>query len=469
MKLEGLNTTGDCNLVSINFLDVTMSLNPHEHKPFMKANTKLEYLDTKSNHPPVILKNIATGVEQRLRNISSSKKCFNEDIKSYQDALKNAGHKHELRYETDLPDNVETVISEDSGDSGACGTVPNEYERPSQPTRTRQKKTRVRKNIIYFNPPYNAEVQTNVGRLFLNLVQKHFGKDKTLKKLFNKNNVKVSYSCGRNIGQNIKSHNKHVMSKFRSNHLNIQGQINLPKQRTCNCPRNKVCPLNGECLKNNIVYKANVLVDGLEKYFYVGQTINAFKTRLSNHLCDFRKPTRRTKTSLSKFIWRLIDENKQWSISWEKLAESETYSRETKVCRICMEEKIQILKLMTDTPGQTINHRSELVNYCGHKWKEMLSYPDGLAEGVESQETDLHHNNHDSHVDSPEGTTSSDTMDPQDADQLDRQVDGHPTEAYLRALQIYEEEQQKEGAARHTRGMKIKRIEHILADFIDPG
>ena len=197
MKLEGLNITGDCNLVSINFLDVTMSLNPHEHKPFMKANTKLEYLDTKSNHPPVILKNIATGVEQRLRNISSSKKCFNEDIKSYQDALKNAGHKHELRYETDLPDNVETVISEDSGDFGACGTVPNEYERPSQPTRTRQKKTRVRKNIIYFNPPYNAEVQTNVGRLFLNLVQKHVGRN--IEEIIIKNNVKVSYSCGRNM------------------------------------------------------------------------------------------------------------------------------------------------------------------------------------------------------------------------------------------------------------------------------
>ena len=45
----------------------------------------------------------------------------------------------------------------------------------------------------------------------------------------------------------------------------------------------------------------------------------------------------------------------------------------------------------------------------------------------------------------------------------------HQTEADLKAVQTYEEEQQKEVAARHTRIMILKIIEQILADLIDPG
>ena len=32
------------------------------------------------------------------------------------------------------------------------------------------------RNIIWFNPPYSMNVQTNIGREFLNLVSKHFPK-----------------------------------------------------------------------------------------------------------------------------------------------------------------------------------------------------------------------------------------------------------------------------------------------------
>ena len=62
-------------------------------------------------------------------------------------------------------------------------------------------------------------------------------------------------------------------------------------------------------------------------------------------------------------------------------------------------------------------------------------------------------NYHDSQVDNHEGTTSNDTI-----DQLDSHIDIYQTEAYRKAVQTYEEEQQKEGAARHTRRMLMKRI-----------
>ena len=111
MKAEGLNITVECNLPSINFLDVTMTLQPHEHKPFMKNNSKLEYLDTRSNHPPNIKKNIPVGVEIRLKDISSSEKCFKEDIWTYQSALSRAGHKYELKYEALSDKKVPQTIS----------------------------------------------------------------------------------------------------------------------------------------------------------------------------------------------------------------------------------------------------------------------------------------------------------------------------------------------------------------------
>ena len=47
-------------------------------------------------------------------------------------------------------------------------------------------------------------VQTNIGKGFLNLVSKHFPKYLRYSKIFNKNNIKVSYSCMDNLQTKIK-------------------------------------------------------------------------------------------------------------------------------------------------------------------------------------------------------------------------------------------------------------------------
>ena len=59
-------------------------------------------------------------------------------------------------------------------------------------------------NIIWYNPPYNKSVSTNIGRVFLNLLDKHFHKEHKLNKIFNRNSVKVSHSCTRNRTYNQK-------------------------------------------------------------------------------------------------------------------------------------------------------------------------------------------------------------------------------------------------------------------------
>ena len=61
------------------------------------------------------------------------------------------------------------------------------------------------RNIIWFNPLFSQNVKTNIGKLFLKLVKKHFPKHHRLHKLFNPNTVKLSYSCMSNMSSFIKN------------------------------------------------------------------------------------------------------------------------------------------------------------------------------------------------------------------------------------------------------------------------
>ena len=53
------------------------------------------------------------------------------------------------------------------------------------------KKVRQRK-IIWFNPPYNGNMETNIGKTFLNLIAKHFPNTSKFHKIFNKTISKLA-------------------------------------------------------------------------------------------------------------------------------------------------------------------------------------------------------------------------------------------------------------------------------------
>ena len=52
-----------------------------------------------------------------------------------------------------------------------------------------------RRKIMYFNPPYSCFIRNNIGKYFLNMIKTHFRQGTLLGKLFNRNNLKLSYSC----------------------------------------------------------------------------------------------------------------------------------------------------------------------------------------------------------------------------------------------------------------------------------
>ena len=99
-----LKVTIEVNKKMVNFLDVTLDLNSGQYMPYMKPNNKLQYVNTKSNHPPAVLKNIPLGVNKRLSEISSNEEIFHRAAPVYQKALDDSDYEFELHYEQPRPE-----------------------------------------------------------------------------------------------------------------------------------------------------------------------------------------------------------------------------------------------------------------------------------------------------------------------------------------------------------------------------
>ena len=133
----------DVNMKSFDFLDVTLDLNTGFYKPFMKPNNIPIYVNKQSNHPPNILTNIPEGINKRLSTISAIENIFNSAVPLYQEALLKSGYSYKLHY---LP--------------------------PETPVTTHRKNRK--RNILWFNPPFSKNVSTNIGRKFLEILDKCF-------------------------------------------------------------------------------------------------------------------------------------------------------------------------------------------------------------------------------------------------------------------------------------------------------
>ena len=86
-------------------------------------------------------------------------------------------------------------------------------------------------------------VKTNVGKTFLNLLNLHFPPHHRMRKLFNKNTVKVSYCSMGNMTNVIQRHNATILNSG-----------NKKATQPCNCRNKKACPLDGKCRSESIRY-----------------------------------------------------------------------------------------------------------------------------------------------------------------------------------------------------------------------
>ena len=242
---NGLKITIKANKTIVNFLDVTLDLQSGKHYPFTKEGNVPLYVHKKSNHPPSILKNILDSINKRLSEISSDRECFDNTKTVYQVALNTSGYNYNLSYKESHND-------------------------------TQQSRRNRPRNILWYNPPFSKNVKTNVGKCFLSLIDQHFPRSNPLHKIFNRNMLKLSYSCMSNVKTIISNHNKAQINKS-----------DPTNDSNCNCQNSSTCPMDGKCNDQNIIYQAEVTTS-TSRETYIGLCDTTFKLRYRNHVCSFR-------------------------------------------------------------------------------------------------------------------------------------------------------------------------------------
>ena len=170
------------------------------HRPFKKATSNPIYVHKDSNHPMHVKKELPQMIGRRISDLSSNKDVFETEVQA-------SGYNNELHY-------TEKTIA---------------------------KKRSRRRNVIWFNLPWNDEVSTNVAKKFLNMIDRHFPQGSALGKHFNRSTVTVINSSMPN--RIISGHNKKVTES--SIHLETKG---------CNC-RSQPCPLELKCRTTILVYR----------------------------------------------------------------------------------------------------------------------------------------------------------------------------------------------------------------------
>ena len=103
-KNAGFKIKIKTNLHIVDFLNVTFNLLDETYKPYKKPNDQLLYINTSSNHPPQIIKQLPISKSNHLSNNSSNKEVFDMSKGKYEKALGESGYKNASLIYTDKKD-----------------------------------------------------------------------------------------------------------------------------------------------------------------------------------------------------------------------------------------------------------------------------------------------------------------------------------------------------------------------------
>ena len=327
---HNLKVTIELSTQRVDFLDITMDLEKDEYLPFRKENAKNIYMNFNSNHPYPIKKEIPSMIQKRLSSLSKTKDIFDKIKDPYEKTLENSGFKTKLLY----------VHSNSIGKS--------------------RRKLR-KKKVFYFNPPFSNSIKTNIGKEFLKLVSRHFPKSGFYGSIFNRNTIKISYSCMSNLEKELSNHNQKLLQN--------SNDTTEKNRKLCNCRSKNNCPVKGECLTKGVIYKATVMYNKKE-HIYIGSTGRQFKNRFYEHTQSFNDVKKKESTRLSRFIHKIKNSNHDWRnmIKWEIVHRSKQ-NKPSKICTLCNLERLEIA--FADK-NKLLNLRSELVGKCRHFTKFYL-------------------------------------------------------------------------------------------------
>ena len=139
------------------------------------------------NHPPNIIKNLPKSISRRIKKLSTDKSVFDNSKDLYNNALSSISFKDKIKFNPDFNKN------------------------------TSRNKNRKR----WSNPPYDSNVYGNIGKSFLTILHRHFPKSRKLYKIFNRNNIKISYCSLPYFTNIINSYNKKIINNNIPNHPHL--------------------------------------------------------------------------------------------------------------------------------------------------------------------------------------------------------------------------------------------------------
>ena len=150
----------------------------------------------------------------------------------------------------------------------------------------------------------------------------------------------------KNVRQIIKIHNNYVSRK--------KPKLTL----SCNCRKKDDFLMNGNCLKNNVIYKRTVspTTTTTKQGAYLGLAEGEWKQRYYNHTQSLRNKRHKNDTSLSSYIWE--SKNKKSEIV-------PGCSNISKQCLLCLQQKLYLATYHDQK--ELLNKRSELLSKFCHK------------------------------------------------------------------------------------------------------
>ena len=177
--------------------------------------------------------------------------------------------------------------------------------------------------MTYFNPPFALNVQSNIGKEFLDLVRK-FPKNNILSKIVNTYNIKLSYSTTKNMENQVALHNNRI--------LQTEDDRLPPPRCNCRAALKPDCPMPNYCTAQCVVYRALVTSGDRDlpqqTDTYTGLTQNPIKKRIKKHYSDIAKfspddpDEHKSGTRLSRHCGQLGLDGIPYTIEWSILCET---------------------------------------------------------------------------------------------------------------------------------------------------
>ena len=140
--------------------------------------------------------------------------------------------------------------------------------------------------------------------------------------LFNRNKVKISYSCMQNMPNFIQNHNTVLLKSSVAS-----------TAKECSYRQKYNCSQAEKCLSECLAYHAEIDRSDINqnKNLY-GSCKKNFKECYNNHTTSFRNKSKEKNTEVSKYIWELENSCIKYDFKWPIACKTDPHTACTRKC-----------------------------------------------------------------------------------------------------------------------------------------